>query len=115
MTYILSPVQGRTIQEVGGKAARLATLRSAGFSIPDWFVLSPQAFEASLTEADRMSLAAAARGTGGLSLLSDVRLSAEVSVDLVQALRSLCPGGERVAVRSSGFDEDGPPECEVHS
>lgn len=108
VTYVLGPEQGPTLEEVGGKAARLAALRSAGFQVPDWFVLSPRAFEASLTEAERISLEAARRGAGSLSLLSNIRLAGDVCADLSRALRSLCPGGERVAVRSSAFDEDDP-------
>ncbi len=69
---------------LGGKAATLAAVRSPLANIPDWFVVCPSAIDSST-----QTLQPAAQ--------------AEISA----ALRTLCPTGERVAVRSSAVVEDG--------
>ncbi|MGE0128398.1 MAG: PEP/pyruvate-binding domain-containing protein [Blastocatellales bacterium] len=68
-------------QRLGGKAAALASLGAAQAPIPEWFALTPEAFDASLRDETRREIAL--------------------------ALAVLCPNGERVAVRSSAIDEDG--------
>lgn len=65
---------------VGGKAASLAGLAMAGFTVPPWFVVGAEA---------------AAAG------------SAAVAPDVARALAVLSPSGGRFAVRSSASEEDG--------
>lgn len=106
MDYILYPEDNRT-GKLGGKAQALAALRRTGVAIPGWFVLSPDALYACLSDAERKSLATA-RDASAISPTSQKLMpSAEVQAALAQALRDLCPNGERVAVRSSAQDEDG--------
>jgi rifampicin phosphotransferase len=81
--------------EVGGKARALAALDGAGFPVPAWFALTPDAFRASTT----------AGGDGDLP--ADLAPSPEVREEIDRALAALCPNGESVAVRSSATDEDG--------
>lgn len=69
----------------GGKAASLARLRSAGFRVPDGFVVS---VDATTQLAGGMA--------GAASIEAGVRA----------ALRALCPEQEPVAVRSSAVGED---------
>jgi phosphohistidine swiveling domain-containing protein len=70
---------------VGGKARALAVAAAAGIRVPEWFVVSPDAFAKAHTAVDRKRLAA----------------------DVADALCGLCPNGQPVAVRSSAMDEDG--------
>ncbi|MFA6563145.1 MAG: PEP/pyruvate-binding domain-containing protein [Verrucomicrobiia bacterium] len=79
MRFIAWPDNLRGDETLGGKAGALAALQGASLPIPPWFVLLPEAFDAG-EDAWRAELA--------------------------DALVRLCPGGERVAVRSSAGDED---------
>ena len=65
-------------QDVGGKARALFALKN--FPVPPFFVLDPRAY--------------------GLD-------KEQLHQELKQALKALCPNGEKVAVRSSALDEDG--------
>ena len=73
---------------MGGKAGALARLASTGMPIPEWFVVTPAAFEAS-------------DATG------DFRLRAGLAAEIVAVARGLAPGAAFFAVRSSALDEDG--------
>ena len=107
MSYIIRPESCGPPQLLGGKAAALADLQRAGLSIPPWFVLAPEAFDISLRMADRQALQVSwdtmQRGAPQEQLL----LGAKPRAELTEALATLCPKGERVAVRSSALDEDG--------
>jgi len=107
VTYVLAPSQCQSIAEVGGKAAKLAVLHSAGLPVPDWFALSSRAFDDSLAPDVRASMAAGADLADSSTGLTSLRPSREVCTELSRALQRLCPNGELVAVRSSGIDEDG--------
>ena len=39
MRYIVQPTADATRQQIGGKAAALASLQQADFPVPDWFAL----------------------------------------------------------------------------
>ncbi|MBI4346152.1 MAG: phosphoenolpyruvate synthase [Elusimicrobia bacterium] len=65
---------------LGGKAGALAELGRAGFPVPEWFALAPEAFEAG---------------------------RAAVEEALREELPRRLPGVVRLAVRSSASDEDG--------
>jgi rifampicin phosphotransferase len=94
MRYIVQPGEPSTVDRLGGKAAALATLHRSGISIPAWFVLTPDAFDASPAQRENPTAA-------------DFTLNAELRRELSEALVRLCPNGEPVAVRSSAADEDG--------
>lgn len=110
MRYIIQPAADATRQQIGGKAAALASLQQAGFLAPDWFALDPDAFADSLDAADRERLAAAcasgdeAAVTAALAHLTPGNV---VAAELAQAVAALAPDGQPLAVRSSASDEDG--------
>lgn len=79
---LTGPIDSRIL---GGKAAALWALRASGVPIPEWFVVTPQA-----------------RG-------EDAAMDAgrAVTAEIEQALSRLALNGARLAVRSSGIEEDG--------
>ncbi len=107
MSYIIHPGNLDTTGRLGRKAGALAALRRCGLSIPAWFVLAPEAFDASLSDVKRKGLKEAKDGASVEALLEKLSVGPEVRPQLSKALAELCPAGERVAVRSSACDEDG--------
>jgi pyruvate,water dikinase len=94
-----------TACELGGKGYGLACLQAEGFKVPEWFALSPEAFEDSLNDRQRRALA------GGdiqeiRSALEEVALSPGVLAELNAALHQLSDNGSHYAVRSSAAEED---------
>lgn len=110
LAYILHADEAGASQQAGGKAGGLATLAHAHLPIPPWFVIAPVVFTASLSDGQRATFAAAC-ATADLTtieaVLSEMRLDERMGAELARELAALCPRGERVAVRSSAFDEDG--------
>ena len=108
MKYVIRDHEGEANAEapLGGKARALAALREADLPIPSWFVVGPEAFQNSLTAADRVALDAG-DGPAIQRILDVVRPSDAVTAELAEALAELCPDGAPVAVRSSASDEDG--------
>lgn len=83
----------------GGKAGALAELARSGFTVPDAVVLLPAALEGwSAWEAEGTFAEKAAR-------IKTEPFPSELLEELMQAVEGL--GAPRVAVRSSGLDEDG--------
>lgn len=78
----------KPLTEMGGKAAALARLASAGLPIPEWFVVTPVVFAVS-------------------NARESFRLREDLAAEVVAAAKSLAPGAEFFAVRSSALDEDG--------
>lgn len=107
MNFIIHPTENYLDVSLGGKAKALAALHYVGLNIPAWFVVSPEAFYASLTPAQRDALTRAQDEDTIRSIIQDVVLCDAVHHVLAQALQALCPVGECVAVRSSALDEDG--------
>ena len=95
MTYVIRPGESDDRSELGGKAWSLNALRDSGLPIPEWFVVSPRAFGSSRSPAERAGA------------VDDLRIAEDVALEVSQALRVLCPEGQRVAVRSSADEEDG--------
>jgi pyruvate,water dikinase len=91
---------------LGGKAGAFARLRQAQFPIPRWIVVTPEAFDESLTKEQRAALERAKDRAEILRALRDVRPGYRLQKELAAALAELCPNGERVAVRSSALEED---------
>jgi pyruvate,water dikinase len=113
MSFILRASDANVANQFGGKAGALAALAQKKVPIPDWFVVTPTAFNRSLADhglADH-SLIEAERSPLTLeevrTALETLHLSESVQAELRIALAALCPKGERVAVRSSAVDEDG--------
>ncbi|MBI1920765.1 MAG: phosphoenolpyruvate synthase [Geobacter sp.] len=106
MRYVAFPTDGAGRNRLGGKGAALAEMSGAGLPVPPWFVVTPEAFHASLADDDRGALAAGDMGEIR-SLLDRIRPCDEVMQEVTAALTRLSPGGETVAVRSSAVDEDG--------
>ncbi|MBC8137376.1 MAG: phosphoenolpyruvate synthase, partial [Fibrella sp.] len=97
---------------MGGKAAALARLQDAELPIPAWCVLTPAAFDDSLTPAACDALTRVMTTAGDTDdalrrILDTFDPSQTVRAALNDALMRLCPNGEAVAVRSSAVDEDG--------
>lgn len=95
---------------MGGKAGALAALERTNLPIPAWFVVSPAAFRASLSDAQRSAFATA-RTTSDMEtigkILASVQLDQSVRAEIEQEVAALCPDGAYVAVRSSALEEDG--------
>ncbi|MCA9838791.1 MAG: hypothetical protein KC422_17885 [Trueperaceae bacterium] len=90
---------------MGGKARALAHLSGAGFPIPEWFVVSPKAFDESLSAVLRTKLEGATGADEIWGLLEGLQPAEAIQISLQKALEQL--QGERFAVRSSASDEDG--------
>ena len=88
-TWILDPVDALDSPHAGGKARALARAARGGLSVPAWVVLS----DAALPQSNPSTLSGMPEG--------------EVRSAIDAAVRTLCPMGERLAVRSSACDEDG--------
>jgi pyruvate,water dikinase len=80
---------GRVREDLGGKASALAALSAAGFPVPRWLVVTPEAFDQSSTSSD-----------------DDLELDASLVEVLLEELTSLAGGNARFAVRSSALEED---------
>src|SRR4051812_13734939 len=77
-SFILDPKTAPEDAPWGGKGRALYRLTRAGFDVPEWFAISPDAYQ-----------------------------KEEVSDVIRAAAKELVVGGESVAVRSSAGDEDG--------
>lgn len=106
MRFIAFPGQAYESLSLGGKARGLAALAESGLPIPAWFVLLPEAFEASLDEQQRQALKEN-HLPEIVDSLATLRLAPEAQAELAQALDELELEGRQVAVRSSALDEDG--------
>jgi pyruvate,water dikinase len=110
MRYIVQPTADATRQQIGGKGAALASLQQADFPVPDWFALTPDAFDASLNAADRERMAAACSAGNDIAVtaaLAHLSPGDAVLAELTRAVATLASDGQPLAVRSSASDEDG--------
>lgn len=91
-------------KELGGKAHALSRLETAGLPVPEWFTVTPAAFESSLSGEQREALS-----TGDTERLqaaiSDLKPASDVASQICSALETL--PATQFAVRSSATDEDG--------
>ena len=107
MSWILRGVEAVDSPLAGGKARALASMERGGLPVPPWFVVSASAFEESLSGDHRIALETARDDSSSQLLLRDLSVHPAIRAEIDAAVRELCPGGERVAVRSSASDEDG--------
>ncbi|MDQ3623711.1 MAG: phosphoenolpyruvate synthase, partial [Verrucomicrobiota bacterium] len=108
MSFIFRPGDPQPSAELGGKAGALAVLHGQGLPVPEWFVLLPQSFEASLGhDGQRAFSQAISSGMDLEPIVAKIQPTPQVLRELMDALTGLCPAGELVAVRSSAHAEDG--------
>ena len=98
--------QATPAQPLGGKAGALAALGDTDFPVPPWIVLAPDAFDRSVTEAQREALAIATTYDDVTALLDNLMMAPDVKSALMSELHTLAGDGQRFAVRSSAADED---------
>jgi len=104
----LSSIADDTLPSVGGKAAKLARMAREGLSVPPSSVLPSDAFRRALEQHGLLARAeAVAAGASDPDLPDAIRalpLTQATRRRWIRAARAL---GPRVAVRSSGLEEDG--------
>jgi pyruvate,water dikinase len=103
--FILFPEEIETSSPVGGKARALAELNQAELQVPEWFVILPEAFEASLTQEQNAALRSAQSGEAIRSIADTVSVSDVVAQQIKRAIATISEGRE-FAVRSSALGED---------
>lgn len=103
--FIFFPEEIEASSLVGGKARSLAELNQAELQVPAWFVISPEAFYASLTPGQSAALQSAQGVEVIRAIVDTVVPSAAVTAEIEQAVAAISEGGE-VAVRSSALGED---------
>ena len=106
MRFIVEAGDAAPDAPVGGKARALAELLRAGFEVPRWFVVTPDAFWASLSSRDRERFPSAS-DQELTEIVQRVQPVVDVTNRIEAAMRALAPDGRRLAVRSSASDEDG--------
>ena len=98
---------GDRLQFAGGKARSLAMLHEAGFRVPEWLIILPDAFRLSLSPAQEDAFDQAGTPEAVRPVAEGVVCCAEVECEVRRWVRT--PGFENsvFAVRSSANDEDG--------
>ncbi len=105
-------------REVGGKAFNLFKLRSFGFPVPDWFVLSAGIFDefimaveediedllSRIDSSDAESFDRASSQIGELILSAE--LPDEIALDILNQITESLDGGPLLSIRSSVIGED---------
>ena len=107
MTYVLSQLDGVDLGQMGGKAAALSALSGTGLNIPVWFVIAPNAFEASLSPEQRQALLQAVDQDQIQIIFNEVLPVPSLMTEVAEQFAALDEELRYVAVRSSGVQEDG--------
>ena len=107
MKFVFSELDGVDLGRMGGKAAALASLSGTGLKIPVWFVIAPEAFEVSLSPAQRRTLLQAKNQDGIRAFFAEVLPASKVLKEVEEHFAALNCDSRFVAVRSSGVQEDG--------
>ena len=107
MSFVLSFSDGVDLSRMGGKAATLSSLSGSEMTIPAWFVITPAAFEASLSSAQRQALLQAEGQEELAEFFAQVLLAPQVMEEVEARFLTLDGDVSFVAVRSSGVQEDG--------
>lgn len=111
MNYVVRLHNPPDAQAIGGKAFQLSRLCQRDILIPQGFVITTAAFDASLTQHQRETLQDW-QGQDVVevrelqNLLANLKLGEVVQTELLQMLAELFPYGGHFAVRSSALDED---------
>lgn len=106
MKYIVFYNEKKIYNLLAGKALALAKLSSAGFSVPYWFAVLPQALYDSATKKEMKNFTNPADPSAALKILSNLTISNEVLCELDDALNNPLFQQRLFAVRSSASDED---------
>lgn len=96
MKIILDVDSPVAAEKLGAKAAALSALERAGLPVPPWFVVSSDAFAASVDDAGRIA-----------KRRLRIEPSEEVRAGIARAVSKLVEDDDRLAVRSSMPGEDG--------
>ncbi|HSB22912.1 MAG TPA: PEP/pyruvate-binding domain-containing protein, partial [Burkholderiaceae bacterium] len=102
MKHIVFPQEVEPSSPIGGKARALANLEQVDLPIPEWFVVLPSAFEASVSTPMR----SASGPSDARRLVLSMNMAEEVAAQIDAALAQLGQGDEVFAVRSSALEED---------
>lgn len=102
MKHIVFPQEVEPSSPIGGKARALANLEQVDLPIPEWFVVLPSAFEASVSTPMR----SASSPSDARRLVLSMNMAEEVAAEIDAALARLGQGDEVFAVRSSALEED---------
>ncbi|WP_416886688.1 PEP/pyruvate-binding domain-containing protein [Marinospirillum sp.] len=94
LPWLVDQHQDVQLDQLGGKAYALACLQQAGFTVPAWCVVTPEACPLEPTERNEASLA-------------QLVFPADQAQDLTAYLAARFPADALFAVRSSALDEDG--------
>lgn len=110
-------VPGPDCQNAGGKGSSLANLAAAGFAVPPWYVVEPQAMPACLSPTDKEYFEELCKQqslddpsvAGMQRLMESLAMTQELRAEVDAALLHLSheTGNCYYAVRSSAADEDG--------
>ena len=107
MTFVLAAADGIELGHMGGKATALSSLACTELRIPAWFVITPAAFDASLSPAQRRALLGTMEPHDIQELFAQVSPAPQVLEEVEEHFARLGGAVELVAVRSSGVQEDG--------
>lgn len=107
MNFISLPDTSENATEQGGKASRLALLRRAGFTVPEYFVVTTEAFWHCLPEASRLELESARSFKEAEAIVSRLKMTASVKREIEETAARFFKDGVSLAVRSSALQEDG--------
>lgn len=105
VSVFAGPGEGATPERVGGKAAALDRLMRAGFPVPPWFAVAPEAFWASLPDGAAQAFKRATRWDEARAVVESLAFAPALVPELEARLDAL--GAAYFAVRSSAIDEDG--------
>lgn len=106
MNFILHPPTAPDRARIGGKAAALAALTEAALPVPPWFVVVPEACQASADDLPSPPHAATDTPDGDYKSPA-LAPSPELTRQIAAALAQFATPGALFAVRSSAVDEDG--------
>ena len=96
--FIIHPDDSEPNTKLGGKARNLAALRHTDIAIPAWFVLSPAAFDACLSDTQRRELSEVGSDGDVLTLLDTLTLPAHIRAALLPVSLSIPVAGGRMAL-----------------
>jgi len=107
MNFVLSYQDQTDLGKMGGKAGALSALADTGLLIPRWFVIVPEAFEASLSSQQCQTLLHVSEQHEIQTLFDEITLSPDLLKEVEVQFSQLDDEISYVAVRSSGVHEDG--------
>jgi pyruvate,water dikinase len=103
--YIFNPYKSETIDKelTGNKAANLYQLYKAGYNVPEWFVITTNAFEQYCMQKSTVDKIDNLKQT-----TDNIVIQEEIEIEIVKSLDDLSLQDDFLAVRSSATIEDSP-------